>query len=139
MTEFHSSVLAEQLSAAVAPAIDAHPDAALVDATCGAGGHTAAILHRAQPARVVLLDRDPAALEHAKVRLAGAPCPLEFRHTRFSTIGAVLDELDIHEVAAVIADIGVSSHQFDAGERGFSFRTDAPLDMRMDQIGRAHV
>ncbi len=132
MSEFHSSVLAEQLSATVAPAIDAHPEAAIVDATCGAGGHTAAILGRARPARVILLDRDPAALSFARTRLDGAPCPLEFRHARFSTLGAVLDELGIAEVAAVIADIGVSSHQFDAGERGFSFRTDAPLDMRMD-------
>ncbi|HVI01985.1 MAG TPA: 16S rRNA (cytosine(1402)-N(4))-methyltransferase RsmH [Enhygromyxa sp.] len=132
MSEFHSSVLVEQLSAVVAPAIDAHPEAAVVDATCGAGGHTAAILQRARPARVILLDRDPSALAFAKTRLAGAPCPLEFRHARFSTLGAVLDELGVREVAAVIADIGVSSHQFDAGERGFSFRTDAPLDMRMD-------
>lgn len=135
VSEFHSSVLAEELSAAVAPAIDAHPDAALVDATCGGGGHTAAVLERARPARVILLDRDPAALEFAKARLADVECPLEFRHARFSTLGAVLEDLGIHEVAAVIADIGVSSHQFDAGERGFSFRTDAPLDMRMDPTG----
>jgi 16S rRNA (cytosine1402-N4)-methyltransferase len=132
VSEFHSSVLAEQVSAAVASAIHAHPEAAIVDATCGAGGHTAAILERARPARVILLDRDPAALAFAKTRLIGAACPLDFRHARFSTIGAVLDELGVGEVAAVIADIGVSSHQFDAGERGFSFRADAPLDMRMD-------
>lgn len=132
VAEFHVSVLAEQLSAAVAPAIDAHPDAAIVDATCGAGGHTAAILARSRPARVILLDRDGAALAHAKQRLAGARCPLEFRHARFATVGQVLDELGIPQVAALIADIGVSSHQFDAAERGFSFREDAPLDMRMD-------
>ena len=132
MTEFHASVLAEQLSATVAPAIDACPGAPLVDATCGAGGHTAAILDRVTPSRVILLDRDPAALAFARGRLAGAACPIEFRHARFSTIAAVLDELGIAEVAAIVADIGVSSHQFDAGERGFSFRTDAPLDMRMD-------
>jgi 16S rRNA (cytosine1402-N4)-methyltransferase len=130
--EFHVSVLAEQLSAAIAPAIDASPDATLVDATCGSGGHTAAILERSRPARVILLDRDPAALEHAKRRLAGAACPLEFRHARFSNLGGVLDELGIGQIAALIADIGVSSHQLDAGERGFSFREDAPLDMRMD-------
>jgi 16S rRNA (cytosine1402-N4)-methyltransferase len=130
--EFHVSVLAEQLSAAVAPAIDAHPEAAVVDATCGAGGHTAAILARSRPARVILLDRDPAALAFAKQRLADVDCPLEFRHARFSTLGDVLDDLGVPRVAAVIADIGVSSHQFDAAERGFSFREDAPLDMRMD-------
>lgn len=132
MPDFHVSVLAEPLRAALAPAIDALPEGVVVDATCGAGGHTAAILAVSRPAQVILLDRDPAALEFAKFRLAGAPCSLEFRHARFSTLGAVLDELGVGEVAAVIADIGVSSHQFDAGERGFSFRTDAPLDMRMD-------
>jgi 16S rRNA (cytosine1402-N4)-methyltransferase len=132
VTDFHASVLAEPLSATVAPAIDACPHAPMVDATCGAGGHTAAILDRVTPSRVILLDRDPAALAFARTRLAGAACPLEFRHARFSTICAVLDNLEIPEVAAIVADIGVSSHQFDAGERGFSFRADAPLDMRMD-------
>jgi 16S rRNA (cytosine1402-N4)-methyltransferase len=130
--EFHVSVLAEQLTAAIAPAIDASPDATLVDATCGGGGHTAAILERSRPARVILLDRDPAALEHAKRRLVGAACPLEFRHARFSSLGRILDELEIPSISALIADIGVSSHQLDTGERGFSFREDAPLDMRMD-------
>ncbi|PRP96138.1 16S rRNA (cytosine(1402)-N(4))-methyltransferase RsmH [Enhygromyxa salina] len=132
MPEFHVSVLAQQLCDAVAPAIDAHPDGVVVDATCGAGGHTHAILQRSRPARVILLDQDPAALAHAKARLAGAPCPLEFRHARFSTLGAVLDDLNIPQIAALIADIGVSSHQLDTGGRGFSFREDAPLDMRMD-------
>jgi 16S rRNA (cytosine1402-N4)-methyltransferase len=132
VTEFHVSVLAEQLSAALAPAIDAHPGAAVVDATCGAGGHTAAILQQRTPGRVILVDRDPAALSFARARLEGAACPLDFVHARFSSLGAVLDELGVDRVAALVADIGVSSHQFDAGERGFSFRSDAPLDMRMD-------
>jgi len=130
--DFHVSVLAEPLSAVLAPAISALPTGTVVDATCGAGGHTAAILERSRPAQVILLDRDPAALAFAGTRLAAAGCPLHLRHARFSTLGAVLDELGVRVVAAVIADIGVSSHQFDAGERGFSFRTDAPLDMRMD-------
>jgi 16S rRNA (cytosine1402-N4)-methyltransferase len=132
VSEFHSSVLAEQLTAVIVPAISAVEDAVVVDATCGAGGHTAGILEHAAPSRVILLDRDQAALAFARTRLAGAPCPLEFRHARFSSLATVLDELGVVEVAALIADIGVSSHQFDAGERGFSFRTDAPLDMRMD-------
>jgi 16S rRNA (cytosine1402-N4)-methyltransferase len=132
VAEFHVSVLAEQLSAAVAPAIDAHPAGVVVDATCGGGGHTAAILERSRPGRVILLDRDPAALAYAQRRLADATCPLEFRHARFSDLGRVLDDLGLPAIAALIADIGVSSHQLDAGERGFSFREDAPLDMRMD-------
>lgn len=132
MSEFHVSVLAQQLCDAVVPAIDAHPDQVIVDATCGAGGHTAAILQRSQPARVILLDQDPAALAHAKTRLAGTACPLEFRQARFSALDAVLDELNIPQIAVLIADIGVSSHQLDTGARGFSFREDAPLDMRMD-------
>lgn len=128
----HVSVLADELGAALAPAIDAHPEGALVDATCGGGGHTAALLERCRPGRIVLLDRDAAALEHARVRLAGASCPLDFRHTPFGDLEAVLDELGLERVAVVMADLGVSSHQFDTGERGFSFRYDAPLDMRMD-------
>ena len=133
MPEFHHvSVLAEELAAALAPAIDAHPEAVIVDATCGGGGHTAAMLSRCRPAKVVLLDRDPAALDHARTRLAGAPCPLEFCHTSFAHLAEVLDELKIERVGVLLADLGVSSHQFDAGERGFSFRHDAPLDMRMD-------
>lgn len=132
MADFHVSVLPDQLGDVIAPAIDAYPEATLVDATCGAGGHTAAILARSRPARVILLDRDADALAHARARLHGAACSLVFRHARFSTLAEVLDELEIPEVAALIADIGVSSHQFDAAERGFSFRADAPLDMRMD-------
>ncbi|WP_346017050.1 16S rRNA (cytosine(1402)-N(4))-methyltransferase RsmH [Pseudenhygromyxa sp. WMMC2535] len=132
MPEFHESVLAEAVAKALVPAIAATPEAVLVDATCGAGGHTAALLARCSPAKVVLLDRDPAALEFARTRLEGAECALHFVHARFSSLAAVLDELGIESVAALIADIGVSSHQFDAGERGFSFRADAPLDMRMD-------
>ena len=132
MTDFHLSVLAEQLCEAIVPAIDAHPDGVVVDATCGAGGHTAAILARSRPGRVILLDRDPAALAHARTRLAASTCPLSFRHARFSTLASVLDELEVEHVCALIADIGVSSHQLDSGDRGFSFRADAPLDMRMD-------
>lgn len=132
MPKFHESVLASPLAAAMRPAIDAHPEATVVDATCGAGGHSAAILAQGAPGRLILLDRDPAALAHAKTRLAGAACPLDFRHARFSELGAVLDDLGIAAIAGLVADIGVSSHQFDSGERGFSFRADAPLDMRMD-------
>ena len=132
MTDFHLSVLPEQVCKAIVPAIDAHPEGAVVDATCGAGGHTAAILARSRPGRVILLDRDPAALAHAQGRLADSPCPLSFRHARFSTLTQVLDELEVPCITGLIADIGVSSHQLDAGERGFSFRADAPLDMRMD-------
>lgn len=136
--QFHETVLAEPVAAALADAVHAcsgrgeGDDAVVIDATCGAGGHTAALLARCTPTRVVLIDRDPAALAFARARLADADCPLEFRHASFSELTAVLDELGVDRIAGLIADIGVSSHQFDAGERGFSFRTDAPLDMRMD-------
>ena len=138
--EFHESVLAEPVAAALAPAIDAGPDSVLVDATCGAGGHTAAVLGRCRPTRAVLFDRDPAALAFARERLGGLQeqqaqderCTLNFCHAPFSSLRETLDGLGVTEVAALIADLGVSSHQFDAGERGFSFRVDAPLDMRMD-------
>ncbi len=106
----------------------------LVDATVGLGGHTAALLHAARPARVIVFDQDPQALERAAKRLADVPCPVEFVHAGFARIAAVLEARGIDQVAAIIADLGVSSMQLDQPERGFSFRADGPLDMRMDPL-----
>lgn len=132
MVDFHESVLAEAVVTALVPAIESVPEGALVDVTCGAGGHTAALLARCTPNRVVLVDRDPAALEHARRRLHGAACTVDFCHAPFADFAAELDRLGVGTVSALIADLGVSSHQLDTAERGFSFRADAPLDMRMD-------
>jgi 16S rRNA (cytosine1402-N4)-methyltransferase len=137
----HITVLAEEVCAALRPALGP-PDSdepsagrshgVLVDATAGLGGHTAALLAVARPSRVILLDRDPHALARVRARLAHAPCPIDFVHAGFASIAESLAHLGVLEVAAIIADLGVSSMQLDEPERGFSFRSDGPLDMRMD-------
>lgn len=134
----HVTVLAEEVCTALRPALG-EPGAGvpagprvLVDATAGLGGHTAALLAATGPTRAILLDRDPMALSRAQARLAGAPCPLDFVHTGFASLAEALRRLGVREVAAIVADLGVSSMQLDEPERGFSFRADGPLDMRMD-------
>ena len=131
-SEGHISVLASEVTRALAPALNALPQPVLVDATAGLGGHTFALLQQTQPRLAVLLDRDPDALALATQRLADAPCPTQLLHAPFSTISATLAAIDVDAVGAIVADLGVSSIQLDRMERGFSFRGDAPLDMRMD-------
>ena len=109
-------------------------DGVYVDATFGRGGHSREILARLGPqGRLIALDRDPAAI--AVGRAAGSEWQDErfvLRHAAFSELAAVLDELAVTQVDGVLLDIGVSSPQLDEAARGFSFRFDAPLDMRMD-------
>jgi 16S rRNA (cytosine1402-N4)-methyltransferase len=109
----------------------AQPGNLLVDATVGSGGHAAAILERIKPGgRLIGIDRDPEAIERAKTRLAGEPVTLvNDNHARLEVI---LDELGIDAVDGVLIDCGVSLEQLTTGRRGFSFRLDGPLDMRMD-------
>ena len=102
-----------------------------VDCTIGAGGHAGALL-AAGAGRVVGLDRDPAALDVARASLADWADRMTLVHADFRTLPAVLDTLGLDRVDGVLADLGVSSLQLDDGDRGFSFRTDALLDMRMD-------
>ncbi len=106
------------------------PGACLVDATVGLGGHATALLAAAPGARLLGLDRDRAALARAAERLPGERVVL--RQARFSELAAVLAELKWDGADAVLLDLGVSSLQLDDPARGFSFRVDAPLDMRMD-------
>ena len=103
-----------------------------VDCTVGLGGHSEAILNSSPDTRLLGLDLDPAALEYARQRLA--PFGTRFRavQANFRKIDSVLREAGESDVAGVLVDLGVSSLQFDSPERGFSFRFDAPLDMRMD-------
>ncbi len=111
---------------------DDGPARKFVDATFGRGGHTRALLARLDAdARVVATDRDPAAVAAGR-ELAAADPRLTVRQATFSTLGDVLDELGFDAVDGIIMDLGVSSPQLDAPERGFSFREDGPLDMRMD-------
>lgn len=102
-----------------------------VDATLGLGGHAEAILEASPDARLVGVDRDPRALELAAQRLERFGERVRFAHANFHQLEPALAGLGIHNVAGVLADLGVSSMQLDTPERGFSFRFDAPLDMRM--------
>jgi len=122
----HISVL---LEGAVA-ALNIRPDGIYVDATFGRGGHSREILARLGPAgRLIALDRDPKAVA-AAVEIKDAR--LSMVHAAFSQLSAVLQELQVVAVDGVLFDLGVSSPQLDEAARGFSFRFDAPLDMRMD-------
>jgi 16S rRNA (cytosine1402-N4)-methyltransferase len=122
----HVSVLLEESVAALA----LRPEGTYVDATFGRGGHARAILARLSPAgRLVAIDRDP---EAARAALALRDARLTFVRDRFSGLDRVLDALRVPQVDGVLLDLGISSPQIDTAARGFSFRHDGPLDMRMD-------
>jgi 16S rRNA (cytosine1402-N4)-methyltransferase len=106
-----------------------------IDGTLGLGGHSEAILEASADARVIGIDRDREALELARKRLAPFGSRFHGVHANFREITRVVEESDERDVRGVLVDLGVSSLQFDAGERGFSFRHEAPLDMRMDASG----
>jgi 16S rRNA (cytosine1402-N4)-methyltransferase len=103
-----------------------------VDCTVGLGGHSSALLE-AGAERVLALDRDPSALALAADALSGFGDRVELVHADYRDLGRVLDTRGIDAVAGAMADLGVSSMQLDGDGRGFSFRRDEPLDMRMDQ------
>src|SRR5215467_12042122 len=107
------------------------PDGVYVDATAGAGGHSAAITERLSSGRLISLDRDAQALQIAQQRLREFAGQVTLVHKPFSKIAEAVHELGIAKVDGVLADLGVSSMQLDEAERGFSFREAGPLDMRM--------
>jgi 16S rRNA (cytosine1402-N4)-methyltransferase len=122
----HHAVLLEEAVAA----LQVHADGAYVDATFGRGGHSSAILAQLGPnGRLLALDRDPDAIAAAKTisdrRFVAV-------HAGFAALGEVLDGQQVTQVDGILLDLGVSSPQLDDAQRGFSFRFDAPLDMRMD-------
>jgi 16S rRNA (cytosine1402-N4)-methyltransferase len=106
-----------------------------IDGTLGLGGHSEAILEASIDASVIGLDRDREALRWATKRLARFGSRFRAVHADFRDIKRVLEEAGGERVRGVLVDLGVSSLQFDSEERGFSFRHDAPLDMRMDAEG----
>ena len=108
-------------------------DEFFVDATLGLGGHTEAILAKSEETQVIGIDQDLEAIGLAKERLNSFGERFKVFHSNFSDIKQVLAEAKIDKVDGVLADLGVSSLQFDSRTRGFSFRFDAPLDMRMNQ------
>lgn len=124
----HRPVLLEETLKYLAP----ERGGLFVDCTVGLGGHSEAVLNSSPDTRVLGLDRDPSALEYSRQRLA--PFGERFRAVQsdFRQIETVLHEAGEREASGILVDLGVSSLQFDSPERGFSFRFDAPLDMRMD-------
>src|SRR6478672_5391191 len=133
-TPSHVPVLLDRVVALLTPALG-HEDGVLVDATLGLGGHSEAVLARCELARVVGIDRDPEALRLAGERLAAYGDRFTGVHATYDEIPEVLAGLGLAHVDGVLFDLGVSSMQLDVADRGFAYREDAPLDMRMDPTG----
>lgn len=111
------------------------PDGVYVDATAGGGGHSNGILEKlGENGKLICIDRDPDAIQTLTARFAGDG-RVTIVHDNYCNIKSVLAAQSIYKVDGILADLGVSSHQLDTAERGFSFHTDAPLDMRMSQSG----
>ena len=114
--------------------LDIKPDGIYLDGTLGRAGHSLQIARRLQGAgRLICVDRDMAALEAARVRLADYMDRVSLVHSNFAEVDAILDGLGMDKVDGMLFDLGVSSPQLDDSSRGFSYMADAPLDMRMDQ------
>ena len=129
----HISVLLEES----VNSLNIKPDGIYVDCTAGGGGHSAAILsHLGEKGKMVLIDQDPDAIEVLTERFKG-DSRVNIVHNNFSNIDSILTSLGIDFVDGIVADLGVSSHQLDTAERGFSYHYDAPLDMRMSQKGKS--
>jgi 16S rRNA (cytosine1402-N4)-methyltransferase len=125
----HVPVLLDRVVELFAPV----PPGVVIDATVGGGGHAAALLGAHAHLDLLGLDRDADALTAAAERLAPFGDRVTLRHTRFDRLEATVHELGEMTVTGALFDLGVSSPQFDRADRGFSYRHDAPLDMRMDR------
>lgn len=115
-------------------ALNVRPDGTYVDCTAGGGGHCAAVAEKLTTGRIIAIDQDPEAIENLNERFKDNS-RVTVIHDNFVNIEAILRKLDINGVDGIMADLGVSSHQLDTDERGFSFHKDAPLDMRMSMEG----
>jgi 16S rRNA (cytosine1402-N4)-methyltransferase len=132
--ERHVPVLRDRILELLAPALQ-EPGSVFLDGTLGMGGHTEAVLAACPAARAVGIDRDTQALDLAGERLASYGDRFTGIHAVYDELPRVLADLGLGTVDAVLFDLGVSSLQLDEAERGFAYRHDAPLDMRMDQSG----
>ena len=108
-------------------------DGIYVDCTLGRGGHSSEILKRCTKGHLYALDCDQTAIDQSTTRLARVGSNFTCIHTPYEKLNEVLDAQGVGKVDGIIMDLGVSSPQFDDGTRGFSYRSDARLDMRMDQ------
>ena len=113
------------------------PDGVLVDATVGLGGHAEALLERHPDIRLVAIDRDAEALARSRERLSRFGDRVTFARGRHESLIDILKQSGIEAVSGLLADLGVSSMQLDDASRGFSFRFEGPLDMRMGAEGRS--
>ena len=114
-------------------ALNIRPDGIYVDGTLGRAGHSREIAKRLTTGRLICVDRDDAALEAARDRLADWMDKVTLVHSNFDHIDTILNDLGLSGVDGMLFDLGVSSPQLDDGSRGFSYMADAPLDMRMDR------
>ncbi|MCI9555610.1 MAG: 16S rRNA (cytosine(1402)-N(4))-methyltransferase RsmH [Lawsonibacter sp.] len=121
-------LLAESLEA-----LNIRPEGVYLDGTLGRAGHSREIAKKLTTGRLICVDRDQAALEAAEERLAPWRDRVSLVHSNFDRLDQILDGLSLEAVDGMLFDLGVSSPQLDDGSRGFSYRTDAPLDMRMDR------
>jgi 16S rRNA (cytosine1402-N4)-methyltransferase len=129
----HQSVLLSEIVEYLRPSRD---DGTLVDATIGLGGHAEALLERYPKTRLLGIDRDPQALAASAARLERFGNRVTLAQGRHETLIDILKKQNIESVSGLLADLGVSSMQLDDASRGFSFRYDAPLDMRMGPESR---
>jgi len=120
----------------VVAVVSAVPSGVVLDATVGAGGHASAILESRPDLDLVGLDQDPNALDAAGRTLAPYGRRVSLHRTRFDRLGETLDKAGVVSLVSFLFDLGVSSPQLDHGHRGFSYRNDGPLDMRMDPDGQ---
>lgn len=126
----HKSVLFDES----VDALNLHDGKIIVDGTAGGGGHSSAILSRIGNGRLIAIDQDPDAIKVLHERLDGKG-NVTIVKDNFVNIKNILSTLGVDAIDGMLLDLGVSSHQLDTGERGFSFHKDAPLDMRMSQEG----
>jgi 16S rRNA (cytosine1402-N4)-methyltransferase len=130
----HEPVLLNEVLEHLVPA---RTDGVLVDATVGLGGHAEALLERHSHVNLLGIDRDPEALERSRERLSRFGERVTLHRGRHESLIDILKQSNVDQVSGLLADLGVSSMQLDEAGRGFSFRFDGPLDMRMGSEGRS--
>ena len=128
--EYHRSVLLNE----TIDALKIDPDGIYVDCTLGGAGHSFEISRRlSERGRLIGIDQDADAIEEARQKLSDARCKIDLVQKNFSDLQEILSELRINKIHGLLFDLGISSHQIDTPERGFSYMHNAPLDMRMNQ------
>lgn len=126
----HTSVMPQEVLKVLEP----QPNGIYLDCTLGGGGHSKKIGELLDERGMLIgIDQDVEAIEAAKKNLSALKCKVEIVHGNFSKLENILDSLHVEKIDGVVFDLGVSSHQIDTAERGFSYMSNAPLDMRMNR------